>query len=441
MNNFVLVFEGAVIAVIYSQRINSIQSLIRDNQVTWETEDSLHEPLGLVLQLFRVNTFKKQFHTFPAGSVLRDFCLTLAERMALNSVCAVTRTRGFKPDTSTYEDHVNQKVVEGAHPDPGLNFHTSKGAEIVKTMPGWRPEDTENEGHGVLIEYAVEQTPVDCTPVVHKFLVDSIMELRETESRDFDISMPIMHAGLNSLTAVIMINMVNNRFGISVSETATFNFPTTEELAEHIVGLLADTKDKAVTHKTGPLNQRRVQCLDQVPEFAIIGMSCVLPGGIKGPSEMWSTVVEGRCAVGKVPFSRWDVNAVTASKPSLSKEVVSRMQWGGFVDDLELFDASFFGVSSTEAGAMDPHHRMILEYAWLAFADAGFTKSTLRDENVGVFLGISSFDAVELAAKNSSSSAPASVYSANNTSHSTAAGRVSFTFGLRGPCSGWAWTR
>ena len=135
--------------------------------------------------------------------------------MALNSVCAVTRTRGFKPDTSTYEDHVNQKVVEGAHPDPGLNFHTSKGAEIVKTMPGWRPEDTENEGHGVLIEYAVEQTPVDCTPVVHKFLVDSIMELRETESRDFDISMPIMHAGLNSLTAVIMINMVNNRFGIS----------------------------------------------------------------------------------------------------------------------------------------------------------------------------------------------------------------------------------
>ena len=144
-------------------------------------------------------------------------------------------------------------------------------------------------------------------------------------------------------------------------------------------------------------------------------------------------MAEARCAVSKVPFQRWDVDAAAASQVGLAEEVKRRMHWGGFVDELELFDPSFFHISAAEASAMDPQQRMLLEYSWLAFQDAGYNKGSLQDRNVGVFVGIASSDAVEVAAKSLGSTT--SVYSANGNSFSTAAGRVSFTFGLHGFCA------
>ena len=67
---------------------------------------------------------------------------------------------------------------------------------------------------------------------------------------------------------------------------------------------------------------------------------------------LWDAVSAGRILAAKVPFNRWDVDAVTALKPSLSMEVKSRMQWGNFVEELELFDPSFFHISVAEASAM-----------------------------------------------------------------------------------------
>jgi acyl transferase domain-containing protein len=109
------------------------------------------------------------------------------------------------------------------------------------------------------------------------------------------------------------------------------------------------------------------------------------------------------------------------------------MMWGGFMEDLELFDASFFKISAAEASAMDPQQRLLLEYSYLAFHDAGYSKEVLQGQDAGVFVGISGTDAQELAGNRSN--ADVSVYSANGTTHSTAAGRLSFVFGLQGPCA------
>jgi acyl transferase domain-containing protein len=85
---------------------------------------------------------------------------------------------------------------------------------------------------------------------------------------------------------------------------------------------------------------------------------------------------------------------VAAADPTLSEDVKRRMRYGGFVHDLELFDASFFRISPAEASAMDPQQRLLLEYAYLAFVDAGYTKETLQGRNVGVFVGMGTADAV-----------------------------------------------
>jgi len=47
-------------------------------------------------------------------------------------------------------------AVVTSHSDRGLNFHISRGAEKLETIADWRPEDSANDGHGVLIKYDLE---------------------------------------------------------------------------------------------------------------------------------------------------------------------------------------------------------------------------------------------------------------------------------------------
>ena len=69
---------------------------------------------------------------------------------------------------------------------------------------------------------------------------------------------------------------------------------------------------------------------------------------------------------------------------------------GGFVEDVDAFDAAFFGISPREALAMDPQQRLFLECAWHTFESAGYGTARLSGSNTAVFVGVSSFDYYEL---------------------------------------------
>jgi len=132
-----------ILGVIQTQRINSVEDILR---VHWTIEDSLYEANGKVLQLLRVNTYKKtnpkEGKGIPTGALLRDFCITYAKELHIKTVCAVTRTTDF----------INAKDSNGSN---GLIFHISRGATIHKAIEKWRPQDVDNDGYGVLIAYDV----------------------------------------------------------------------------------------------------------------------------------------------------------------------------------------------------------------------------------------------------------------------------------------------
>ena len=164
--------------------------------------------------------------------------------------------------------------------------------------------------------------------------------------------------------------------------------------------------------------------------IAIVGMSCRLPGGANDPEAFWQLLTEGRDAVGEVPADRWPVEEFYDADPN--KLGKARTKAGAFIDDIDLFEPSFFGMSPREAAGVDPQQRLLLETTWEALEHAGIAADQLDGSLTGVFVGITSMDYADRIDVNDP--ARSDIYLATGTALNAAAGRVSFTFGFRGPC-------
>jgi acyl transferase domain-containing protein/thioesterase domain-containing protein/acyl carrier protein len=163
--------------------------------------------------------------------------------------------------------------------------------------------------------------------------------------------------------------------------------------------------------------------------IAIIGAGCRYPSGIESPDDLWRLLRDGVNAISEVPPDRWDVDKYYHPDVSVPGRMVSR--WGGFLEHVDLFDASFFGISAAEASLMDPQQRLLLEVAWEALENAGHAPGT-NGARAGVFVGITATDYALLAGAHRSDQTDAYVASGNTLN--AAAGRLSFVLGLQGPC-------
>jgi acyl transferase domain-containing protein/acyl carrier protein len=108
---------------------------------------------------------------------------------------------------------------------------------------------------------------------------------------------------------------------------------------------------------------------DSLMDFsvAIIGFSCRLPGA-GNVRQYWENLLNGVESISY--FSEEEVLA-RGVEPKLLKDP-HYVRAGAVLQDVELFDAEFFGYFPREAEIMDPQHRIFLESAWEALEDAGY---------------------------------------------------------------------
>jgi len=163
--------------------------------------------------------------------------------------------------------------------------------------------------------------------------------------------------------------------------------------------------------------------------IAIIGMGCRLPGA-SNPDELWELVRDGRDAIVETPADRWDHRTIFDEAPDAPGKVATR--WGGFLDGIDRFDASFFAISPREAEQMDPQQRLMLEVAWEALEDGGQAVDRLAGTSTGVFIGVHSHSN-DYYAVQSTDPTGLDLYSGTGTSHSVISGRLSYLLDLRGP--------
>ena len=165
--------------------------------------------------------------------------------------------------------------------------------------------------------------------------------------------------------------------------------------------------------------------------IAIVGMSCRYPGGADTPQRLWELVAAGTDAVGPFPADRgWDLEALYDTDPDMPGTIYTRE--GGFLHDAGDFDAGFFAIPPSVAETMDPQQRLFLEAVWEALEDAGIDPTTLRGGDTGVYAGVIHQDyGPRIGSPGLSAEAEGHAYP--GVSASVLAGRVSFTFGFRGP--------
>ena len=166
--------------------------------------------------------------------------------------------------------------------------------------------------------------------------------------------------------------------------------------------------------------------------IAIVGIGCRFPGEANSPDAYWKLLREGVDAIVEVPPDRWDIHKfydADAAKPGKTNS-----RWGGFVKDIDRFDAQFFGISPREAARIDPQQRLILEVAWEAIEDGGVVTDRVAGGEVGVFVGISTFD-YGLIQMGFRDAAAADSHTNTGIALSIAANRISYCFNFTGPCA------
>ena len=162
--------------------------------------------------------------------------------------------------------------------------------------------------------------------------------------------------------------------------------------------------------------------------IAIVGLACRLPSAAD-PGAFWQLLQDGTCAISGAPADR--LLHDQRLHDALGQEVDPGSRWGGFLDDIALFDADFFGISPNEAAVMDPQQRLMLELCWEALEDAAIAPNSLADSQTGVFVGAISSDYADLV--NSHAGRALSRHVLTGTHRGLIANRVSYAFGLRGP--------
>lgn len=225
--------------------------------------------------------------------------------------------------------------------------------------------------------------------------------------------------GMDSLMSVDMGRKIQKYLGVKLKPTAAFDYPNINAMVEYLESLLINEQANDGASSSKRTSQGSI---------SIVGMSCCFPGDARDLDAFWECLYLGKDCISDTPKSRFDLEAHLCDEQLECKASLSNK--GGFIHDIDLFDAEFFNISPREAESLDPQQRLILEHSWIALEQAGINPKKLRGKAVGIFVGISQSEYASFVLKNEKQKG---AYHATGSALNAAAGRLGYFLGTEGP--------
>lgn len=249
-------------------------------------------------------------------------------------------------------------------------------------------------------------------------LLERLLDLPSLSASD--LSSAFASLGIDSQRAVQLTAVAARTFSLDLRPTLVFQHSSPAELASYIYRTLTaqriSTIIRSPTSTTMPVANRSI---------AVTGYAYRFPGGVIDDASFWQLLASGSDAISMPPTNR------TALNDSLSSRGVYTLRAGYLKEDLQRFDSKLFRISDQEASHLDPQQRLLLELTWEALEQAFLGNASQRRAlRIGVWVGLSAHD-FELQLLQRSR---VSRFTATGSSFATAAGRIAYSFDLKGPC-------
>ncbi|MCJ1398962.1 hypothetical protein MMC11_002163 [Xylographa trunciseda] len=239
--------------------------------------------------------------------------------------------------------------------------------------------------------------------------------------------------GVNGISGVNGINGVNDVNGIHYG---TNGINGIHNGTNDVNGVHGDTGDLLNgVHHLAEDNGNPVTHLDGIEQagyepIAVIGFSLKFPQDATSPEAFWKMMTEKRCSMTEWPKERLNLDAFY--HPDSSRPDTIPFKGGHFLEEpLGKFDAPFFSITPTEAAAIDPQHRLLLETAYRALENAGISLEKASGSKTSVHTGCFADD-YRLGLVKDPDLLP--TYGATGVAVTMLAARLSWFFNLRGPC-------
>ncbi|MGG4439279.1 SDR family NAD(P)-dependent oxidoreductase [Brevibacillus fortis] len=285
-----------------------------------------------------------------------------------------------------------------------------------------------------------EQTVTD---YVKDTIIEKLVTALEVDVDSIDVDDAFRDYGLDSILGVRLVQEINQALMIEIETTILFDYSSVNQLASYILSeykeviaqalgqkssLSEQSEDSVSAIQTEPfiqeapmLSEEKVSVSEKASfstePIAIIGMSGTFSSS-NNADDLWDHLVNGSDLLKKV--TRWDLS-------EYGLDEADGYQYGGLVENIDLFDPLFFNISGLEADYMDPQQRFFLEESWKALEDAGYAGLGVQGIQCGVYAGCAKGDYDRLVGENP----PAQAFWGNM--ESIVPARVAYHLDLQGP--------
>ncbi|MFG1876162.1 SDR family NAD(P)-dependent oxidoreductase [Sphaerisporangium sp. NPDC049003] len=309
------------------------------------------------------------YKSFRAAAPLRDACVTRIRRdsVDLHAELLTFTMEFFDADgrkVGALAEYTGKAVRQAGHINPARG-----GADTARpSAPATAATVVEVDGRRV-------------TEVVRSVVAEQL----GVPPNQVSTTTSYYEMGLDSAKLLQAATRLEEALDTRLSPTLLFEHPTVAELARHLAGAhpVTGAEGPRADAAAGDEQTPDVSGTGGPGDIAVVGMAGRYPKA-RDLAEFWENLKAGRDCITEVPETRWPHG-----------EVPDGSRWGGFLDDVDCFDAGFFGIPADEAALLDPQERLFLEVCWEAIEDAGYTPAELAGGRgtgprraVGVYVGV-----------------------------------------------------